>query len=37
VKNGAVCVVDIRVVPGYDSNMGGSAGRADSAATAARR
>jgi hypothetical protein len=21
VKNGAVCVVDVRVVPGYDSNM----------------
>ena len=23
VKNGAVCVVDVRVVPGYDSNMSG--------------
>jgi hypothetical protein len=21
VKNGAVCVVDVRVMPGYDSNM----------------
>jgi thiamine pyrophosphate-dependent acetolactate synthase large subunit-like protein len=26
VKNGAVCVVDVRVVPGYDSNMSGNAG-----------
>jgi len=25
VQNGAVCVVDVRVVPGYDSNMSGSA------------
>jgi thiamine pyrophosphate-dependent acetolactate synthase large subunit-like protein len=24
VKNGAVCVVDVRVVPGYDSNMSGA-------------
>ena len=24
VKNGAVCVVDVRVMPGYDANMGGS-------------
>jgi thiamine pyrophosphate-dependent acetolactate synthase large subunit-like protein len=32
VRNGAVCVVDVRVVPGYDSNMSGNAGRADSAA-----
>ncbi|HEX2197682.1 MAG TPA: thiamine pyrophosphate-dependent enzyme [Burkholderiales bacterium] len=31
VKNGAVCVVDVRVVPGYDSNMSGAP------ATAARR
>jgi thiamine pyrophosphate-dependent acetolactate synthase large subunit-like protein len=23
-RNGAVCVVDVRVAPGYDSNMGGS-------------
>jgi len=34
VKNGAVCVVDVRVVPGYDSNMSGNAG---GAAAAARR
>ena len=27
VKNGAVCVVDVRVVPGYDSNMSGNVGR----------
>jgi len=26
VKNGAVCVVDIRVAPGYDTNMSGSTG-----------
>ena len=32
VQNGAVCVVDVRVVPGYDSNMSGSARRSDSAA-----
>jgi thiamine pyrophosphate-dependent acetolactate synthase large subunit-like protein len=31
VANGAVCVVDVRVVPGYDSNMSGAP------ATAARR
>jgi hypothetical protein len=24
VKNGAVCVVDVRVVPGYDTNMSGT-------------
>jgi thiamine pyrophosphate-dependent acetolactate synthase large subunit-like protein len=23
-RNGAVCVVDVRVAPGYDTNMGGS-------------
>jgi thiamine pyrophosphate-dependent acetolactate synthase large subunit-like protein len=34
VKNGAVCVVDVRVVPGYDSNMSGNA---RGGATAARR
>jgi thiamine pyrophosphate-dependent acetolactate synthase large subunit-like protein len=28
VQNGAVCVVDVRVVPGYDSNMSGNAGGA---------
>jgi thiamine pyrophosphate-dependent acetolactate synthase large subunit-like protein len=28
VKSGAVCVVDVRVVPGYDSNMSGKAGGA---------
>jgi thiamine pyrophosphate-dependent acetolactate synthase large subunit-like protein len=28
VRNGAVCVVDVRVVPGYDSNMSGGAGGA---------
>jgi len=28
VKNGAVCVVDVRVVPGYDSNMSGGASTA---------
>ncbi|MSQ49625.1 MAG: thiamine pyrophosphate-binding protein [Betaproteobacteria bacterium] len=27
VKNGAVCVLDVRVVPGYDSNMSGNANR----------
>jgi hypothetical protein len=31
VQGGAVCVVDVRVVPGYDSNMSGAP------ATAARR
>jgi hypothetical protein len=25
VKNGAVCVVDVRVLPGYDAALGGSA------------
>jgi thiamine pyrophosphate-dependent acetolactate synthase large subunit-like protein len=25
VKNGQVCVVDVRVVPGYDTNMSGAA------------
>jgi hypothetical protein len=24
VKKGAVCVVDVRVVPGYDTNMSGT-------------
>ena len=24
VRNGAVCVVDVRVVPGYDTNMSGA-------------
>src|SRR6185295_11069368 len=33
VQNGAVCVVDVRVVPGYDSNMSGG----PSAAAAKRR
>ncbi len=28
VKNGAVCVVDVRVVPGYDTNMSGAASAA---------
>jgi thiamine pyrophosphate-dependent acetolactate synthase large subunit-like protein len=28
VQDGAVCVVDVRVVPGYDSNMSGKAGGA---------
>jgi thiamine pyrophosphate-dependent acetolactate synthase large subunit-like protein len=28
VQDGAVCVVDVRVVPGYDSNMSGGAGSA---------
>ena len=27
VRGGAVCVVDVRVVPGYDSNMSGNVGR----------
>ena len=31
VQNGAVCVVDVRVVPGYDSNMSGNAGPAAAA------
>jgi thiamine pyrophosphate-dependent acetolactate synthase large subunit-like protein len=29
VKGGSVCVVDVRVVPGYDSNMSGAAASAD--------
>ena len=32
VKNGAVCVVDVRVIPGYDSSMSGNAGGAAAAA-----
>ena len=24
VKKGAVCVVDVRVIPGYDTNMSGA-------------
>jgi len=27
VREGNVCVVDVRVVPGYDSNMSGSPAR----------
>jgi len=33
-RGGAVCVVDVRVIPGYDSNLGGNA---RGAAAAARR
>jgi hypothetical protein len=28
VRNGQVCVVDVRVVPGYDTNMSGAASAA---------
>lgn len=34
VRNGAVCVVDVRVMPGYDTNMSGASGT--SAASAGR-